>query len=167
MGFLIQPGRPAALKIDVAENLADATGQMYPMENEDATLVWNRVPVRLGYRFDLAVMLDDLVPLLEVVQEPGFTGARVHWGSDTFNAEWTIHDAGGALRIESNWNSVSGGYAFLLNERSRVTVGVGWFVTEWLKVLRRITSDVGVHGVCLKDEELAVRAGNLLAARSI
>lgn len=45
--------------------MADAVGERYPSEGEDAILVWNLVPVRLSYGHDLAALLDDLVPLLE------------------------------------------------------------------------------------------------------
>ncbi|MEU4212220.1 hypothetical protein AB0F13_19830 [Streptomyces sp. NPDC026206] len=83
-GFEIRAGHPAAGRCSAAvvADLADAVGELYSSEAEDAVLVWNRVPVRLTYRYDLAVMLDDLVPLLEEVLRPEFSGTEVFWGSE-------------------------------------------------------------------------------------
>ncbi|NXY96852.1 hypothetical protein HYE82_21185 [Streptomyces sp. BR123] len=74
---------------------------MYSSESEDAVLVWNQVPVPLTYRYDIAVLLQDLVPLLEGVRRPEFSAAEVFWGSDTFSAEWKLAREGGDLRIRA------------------------------------------------------------------
>ncbi|MGI5200199.1 hypothetical protein ACQEU6_00995 [Spirillospora sp. CA-108201] len=161
MNFWLQTGNPETLKVESAEDMADATGQMYPMDTEDAILFWNRVPVRLEYRYDIPVLLDDLVPLLEEVQNPEFSRTQIHWGSDTFSTEWNIARDGDSLRIDSRWDSVHGSYEFVLNERSQLTVSIDSFVAEWLKVLRRITSDLAVRHVRLEDDDIATRAKTL------
>jgi hypothetical protein len=161
MNFRLQTGNPETLKVESAEDMADATGQMYPMDTEDAILFWNRVPVRLEYRYDIPVLLDDLVPLLEEIQNPEFSQTQVHWGSDTFSTEWNIVRDGDSLSIESCWDSVHGSYEFLLNERSQLTVRTDSFVAEWLKVLHRITSDLTIRHVRLEDDDIATRAKTL------
>ncbi|MFC0598340.1 hypothetical protein [Streptomyces palmae] len=163
MSFWLQSGNPETLKVGPAADMADATGQMYPMSTEDAILFWNRIPVRLEYRYDIPVLLDDLVPLLEEVQDPTFSQKLVHWGSDTFSTEWHIARDGDSIRIDSRWHSIHGGYEFLLNDRSRLTVGIESFVAEWLKVLRRITADLAICHVQLEDDDIAVRAKALLS----
>ncbi|GGQ25365.1 hypothetical protein BKA00_002486 [Actinomadura coerulea] len=161
MNFRLQTGNPETLEVGSAEDMADATGQMYLMETEDAILFWNRVPVRLAYRYDIPALIDDLVPLLEEVQSPEFSQAQIHWGSDTFSTEWTIARDGDFLRIDSRWDSVHGSYEFLLNERSQLAVRIDSFVAEWLKVLRRITSDLVIRHVRLEDDDIATRAKTL------
>ena len=161
MKFRLQTGNPETLKVESAEDMADATGQMYPMDTEDAILFWNRIPVRLEYRYDIPVLLDDLVPLLEEVQDPNFSQTQVHWGSDTFSTEWRIARESDSLWIDTRWDSVHGRYEFLLNERSQLTVSIDSFVAEWLKVLRRITSDFAIHHVRLENDDIAVRARRL------
>ncbi|MFF7999058.1 hypothetical protein [Streptomyces sp. NPDC007917] len=152
------------LKVEAADDMADAVGQLYPLETEHAVLVWNRVPVLLEYRYDIPVLLDDLVPLLEGVQRREFSETRVYWGSDTFSAEWLIRRDGELLSIDSRWMAVSGGYESLLNDRSQLAVEINSFVAEWLKVLRRITNDLGAQSVYLEDDEIAVRANALLTS---
>ncbi|MEV5942792.1 hypothetical protein [Streptomyces sp. NPDC051994] len=90
MSFSIQAGCPAVRKCESAADMADAVGGIYSSEADDATLLWNLVPVRLPYGYDLAALIDDLVPLLEDIQRPEFSETEVFWGSDTFSAEWRI-----------------------------------------------------------------------------
>ncbi|WP_405446494.1 hypothetical protein [Streptomyces erythrochromogenes] len=142
MSFSIQAGCPAVRRCGSATDMADAVGEMYASGAEDAILVWNLVAVRLPYRNDVAVLLDDLVPLLEDVGRPGFSDAEVFWGSDTFSAEWVIVREGDSLRIRARWHSTLGNYESLLAERGDVVVPAEEFVGEWVKLLRhcRISS---------------------------
>ncbi|KAK1182290.1 hypothetical protein B7755_031675 [Streptomyces sp. NBS 14/10] len=160
--FYIQSGCPEVLKVETADDMADAVGQLYPLETEHAVLVWNRIPVLLEYRYDIPVLLDDLVPLLEEIQRAEFSETRVYWGSDTFSTEWQIRRDGELLRIDSRWMAVSGSYESLLNGRSQLTVEIRSFVAEWLKVLRRIAYDLGAQSVRLEDHDIAVRVNALL-----
>ncbi|MFE5809461.1 hypothetical protein OG444_08175 [Streptomyces sp. NBC_01232] len=144
--------------------MADAVGEMYSSAADDAFLVWNLVPVRLSYGHDLAVLLDDLVPLLEKIRRPGFSDDEVFWGSDTFSAEWGIVRKGDSLRIRARWHSILGSYESLLAERGDVVVPVGEFIGEWVKVLRRIVTDINAEHVELEDDDLFRRAEALLAA---
>ncbi|MFJ6779871.1 hypothetical protein [Streptomyces yangpuensis] len=166
MSFSIQAGCPAVRRCGSATDMADAVGEMYASGAEDAILVWNLVPVRLSYRNDVAVLLDDLVPLLEEVGRPGFTDAQVFWGSDTFSAEWVIVREGDSLRIRARWHSTPGNYESLLAERGDVVVPAEEFVGEWAKLLRRIVTDVGAQCAELEDSDLFGRAKALLARSS-
>ncbi|GAA4325937.1 hypothetical protein BJY14_006153 [Actinomadura luteofluorescens] len=166
MIFWLQTANPETLEVASAADMAHATAQMYPMDTEAAILFWNRVPVRLEYRYDIPVLLDDLVPLLEEVQDPEVPQTEVYWASDTFSAEWNVARDGDSLRIVSRWESVHGSYESLLNDRSQLTVRIDSFVAEWLKVLRRITSDLAARHVRLEDDDIATRAQMLLSKSS-
>lgn len=164
MIFSMQAGCPAVRRCGSATDMADAVGEMYPSEGEDAILVWNLVPVRLSYGHDLAALLDDLVPLLEEIRQPGFSEADVFWGSDTFSAEWGIVREGESLRVRARWHSTLGNYESLLAERGDVVVSVVEFIGEWAKVLRRIVTDIETERVELEDDSLFQRAKALLAS---
>lgn len=163
MGFSIRAGCPALRRCESAADMADAVGEMYSSEAEDALLVWNLVPVRLSYGYDLAVLVDDLVPLLEEIQRPEFLEAEVFWGSDTFSAEWRMAREGDSLRIRARWYSTLGNHEALLAERGDAVVGTCLFVSEWAKVLRRIVTDIEAKSVELDDEDLFLRAKALIA----
>ncbi|MEV5141415.1 hypothetical protein AB0K71_21125 [Streptomyces syringium] len=164
MSFSIQAGCPAVRKCESAADMADAVGEMYSSEAEDAILVWNLVPVRLPYGYDLAALLDDLVPLLEEIQRPEFSNAEVFWGSGTFSAEWKMVREADSLRIQARWHSTLGNYESLLTERGDVVVCTQTFVGEWAKVLKRIVSDIEAEAVELEDDDIFLRAKALLAA---
>ncbi|MEU3470804.1 hypothetical protein ABZ716_23165 [Streptomyces sp. NPDC006687] len=164
-GFSIQAGHPAVRTraSAAAADMADAVGELYSSETDDAVIVWNRVPVRLSYAHDIAALLDDLVPLLEEVQRADFAQAEVFWGSDTFSAEWTLAREDESLRIRSRWHSTLGNYESLLAECGDAVVRPEAFVGEWAKILRRIVADVEAKGVRMEDDDLYRRTKNLLA----
>ncbi|MEW2585756.1 hypothetical protein [Streptomyces virginiae] len=164
MSFSIQAGCPAVRKCESAADMADAVGEMYSSETEDAILVWNLVPVRVSYGYDLAALLDDLVPLLEEIQQAEFSGTEVFWGSDTFSAEWKIARDGDSLRIQARWHSTLGNYESLLAERGDAVVHAQVFASEWAKVLRRIVTDIDAESVQLDDDDIFLRAKALIAA---
>ncbi|MEU9039074.1 hypothetical protein AB0D45_29805 [Streptomyces sp. NPDC048352] len=144
--------------------MAEAVGELYSSEAEDAILVWNLVPIRLPYGYDLAALVDDLVPLLEEVQRSDFSETEVFWGSDTFSAEWKMVREGDSLRIQARWHSTLGNYESLLTERGEMVVPTPVFVSEWAKVLRRIVADIEAESVELDDDDTFLRAKALLAA---
>ncbi len=162
--FAIQAGRPALRECRRAADMRDAVGEMYALGVEDAILVWNRVPVRLSYGYDVAILLDDLVPLLEEVRRPEFSDAEVFWGSDTFSAEWKIVREDDLLRIRARWHSVLGNYESLLTERGDAVVHTEVFVSEWSKVLRRIVTDIDAEFVDLNDDDIFLRVKSLIRA---
>lgn len=164
MSFSIQAGCPAVRKCGSADDMADAVGEMYSSEAEDAILVWNLVPIRLPYGYDLAALVDDLVPLLEEVQRPSFSESEVFWGSDTFSAEWRLVREGDSLRIAARWHSTLGNYESLLTERGDSVTSVRAFVSEWKKVLRRIVTDIEAESVELNDDDIFLRAKDLITA---
>ncbi|MEV4433427.1 hypothetical protein [Streptomyces sp. NPDC049585] len=164
MTFSIQAGCPATQACASASDMADVIGELYAPEVEAAVLVWNLVPIRLSYGYDVAVMVDDLVPLLEEVQDPGFSATDVFWGPDTFTAEWKLIREGDSLRIRSRWCSVLGGYESLLSERGDVVVGATVFIDEWCKILRRIVADIEAASMELEDDDILVRAKALAEA---
>ncbi|PKW19531.1 hypothetical protein [Saccharopolyspora spinosa] len=164
MNFAVQAGNPATLRPpDVAADMSDAIGEIYPLETEDAILIWNLVPIRLSYRYDLSVLVDDLVPLLEKVQEDEFTSGSTHWGSDTFSAEWKIVRTGQDLTITAKWLSTLGNYEELLNARAVVSTSLSTFVHELTKLLIRTSSDINAVGVELEDQDIFQRAEAIIA----
>ncbi|GGU52894.1 hypothetical protein [Streptomyces violascens] len=163
MSFSIQAGCPTVRECESAADMADAVGEIYSSEAEDAILVWNLVPVRLPYGYDLAALIDDLVPLLEEIQRPEFSETEVFWGSDTFSAEWRMIREGDSLRIQARWHSTLGNYESLLAERGDSVVPTHVFVSEWAKVLQRIVTDIESASVELEDDDIFLRAKALLA----
>jgi hypothetical protein len=165
MSFRIHTGRPVLQDVDgVADNLADAITLLYPLDADQLIVSWNGVPIALTYCEDVQVLVDDIVVLLERLSDPAAGSARVYWGSSTFRAEWWLRREGATLVVDSRWDSVSGAYEALLNDRARLVVDAAAFRREWLKVLRRLVEDVDAKSVALEDADMLGRARALLAA---
>lgn len=68
------------------------------------------------------------------------------------------------LRIHARWHSTLGNYEALLAERGDVVVPAADFIGEWVKVLRRIVTDIEAERVEFEDVDLFLRTTALLAA---
>ena len=165
MTFWIQTGNPALQDADdeIAQDMSDALVSVYPDDTEYLVLSWNRVPVIVSYCDDLRYFLYQIVELLEKLQSTEFTQAELTTGAADFFAEWWIRLDGEDLVIVSRWRNIVGGYEFLLNERGTLTVARAEFVAEWLKVIRRVVTDITAKSVRMEDDDLFVRAKALLA----
>lgn len=145
--------------------MGDAVSGMYRPDIGDATIRWNAVPIRLSYAYDLYCMIDDLVPLLEVVIPDNFRSAAVYWGSSDFMAEWRIDSVDQGVRIDPQWDVVSGANESALIDSGSVIVAKEKFVAEWLKILGRIVLDIRRYSVSLSDGDILDRSASLLASR--
>jgi hypothetical protein len=166
--FSIQPGDPLVEPAERAADLAAAIQTVFPMDTDDAILNWNRIAVRLGYRYDVSVMIDDLLPLLaEVTDEPSGR-RRVVWASDTFHADWDVHWLGDELlSVDAEWHSISGDYAGLLNERPTVTLPRTAFVAEWRRLLAAVLRGIDASGVKLERGDEAAHLRRLVTRTEI
>ncbi|WP_405778528.1 hypothetical protein [Streptomyces sp. NBC_00859] len=164
MSFWIQPGNPQVLDADeVADSFFEAIGLIYPPNTEYLVLSWNGVPVAVNYAEDLYVFVDDIIVLLEMVRGPEFSHTKLVTGASSFFTTWEIRREGAELIIDSRWESVLGGYEFLLNERGSLRLTTADFAREWLKVLRRLVDDVTSKAVRMEDDAMFLRARALLA----
>lgn len=86
---------------------------------------------------------------------------EVNFGSDTFNADWTLELGGNSTVVNAQWNSVVGDCEARLNESPSVLVRRDEFFEQWLGVLRRGVEGVEAAGIRLKDASLLSRARRL------
>jgi len=144
MSFIIQVSNPRIRQARQAtvETLARAIEDAFHLDSEDAYFIWNGVPVRVSYKYDLSVMIDDAVPMLTTLISTSVGRYEVNWGSDTFRSEWTLSWAGDALEIASVWVRTAGNYDTILNERANVDTTVESFINEWTSLLRRVADSL-------------------------
>jgi hypothetical protein len=167
MIFGIQTGAPLIVPDDVneqAQNLSDAMTLIYTYDTEMMVLSWNDVVVAADYQDDVYVFIDDVVLMLEALRDPDVTAYRMSFVSQTFNAVWRIQVRADGLVIRSSWDAAPGGYEFLLNERSELTVNRDFFVAEWKKLLRKVVADVEAKNVRMEDTMMFDRAKALIGA---
>jgi len=135
--FIIQASNPRALRnrdLD-DETLSDAVQSVFPMGTERAILVWNNMYVPLGYKYDLSLMVDDVIGLLEVMMASSQSKRRVSWASNTFASVWDIEWGSGKVSVQTQWNRVVGGTESILMGKPSVSVPEEDFLAEWKRPL--------------------------------
>lgn len=152
--FSIQVGNPIVLlKPDVAcEDLRDAIEEIFPMETEEALLVWSGIPILLSYKYDICILIDDLLPMLEILLRNRSGQYSICFPSNTFRVDWALQWQDGLLTIDSAWHEVNGDKS-LLNENSQLNIGLPSFLAEWKSLLQKIISSLELSQVKIVNHE--------------
>ena len=141
MPFWIQVGNPTTVSSPAFRkdtDLPEALQAMFPMETEDAIVAWNHVLIPVSYKYDLSVILEDVLELLNRLVGKRRDSFSISFGSDTFQTKWQVTQVSADLRIESHWSGVSGSIEPLLNQRSLLEIPVTEFLSEWKELLRMV-----------------------------
>ncbi|MGB1251050.1 MAG: hypothetical protein ACPG8W_10580, partial [Candidatus Promineifilaceae bacterium] len=67
MQFFIQSCAPSTIVPNDATfyDLSHLIQSIFPMKTDNLFLIWNSVPIRLGYKYDISVIIDTLMPVLQ------------------------------------------------------------------------------------------------------
>jgi hypothetical protein len=154
MTLKMQVSNPVIQIPDVkkVEDLSEAIEAIFPLATEDAILYWNWIPVRISYKYDLSVLITDLIFMLESLTTSDKGNYEVHFGSSSFRAQWKLSWKANVLTITSNWDSISGNYEDLLNKRNQLEVSRSQFLDEWKALLRKVIESVEQSGVEIEDK---------------
>lgn len=144
MAFVLQVSNPATQPPRPAKvaDLAQAVEAIYPMMTEDAVFIWNFYPLLVGYKYDLSVMIDDLLPMLSQILDLESGEYVVHWGSDTFRDIWRLRWDNDQLTAEIDWQGDLGDRAEFFQGLAVVNMARADFLAEWKMLLTRIRTDV-------------------------
>jgi hypothetical protein len=155
MSLVVQTGEPHVLTTrEVVPDLQGALQTIYPMATERAILFWNGIPVRLDYKYDLSLMLDELLRMVLVLSDPHEHELGISWGSDTFTAVWQMEWGGDRLLVRSGWESIGGGYERLLNSRHELEMSRRQFMAEWKMLFLKIADAIDRSGITISAEVL-------------
>ncbi len=137
MAFYIQASNPRFIKsINYDdESLSDAVESVFPLNTENAMLVWNYISVPLSYKYDISYMLDDIVDLLGVLQSQKCGKKTIHWLPDTFRCDWEVSWDDGKIEIQAHWECTVGHLEKILNEHETISLTVMDFESEWKEIL--------------------------------
>jgi|GEM_PF-1975116 len=164
MIFLIHPGNPAWQEPEspVAEDLAEAVEAVFSMETEDAVMVWGNQAVPVSYKYDMSVIAEDVIFMLECLRAENRGEETFFFSSDTFSSEWLMKWDDSRLFIDPTWNSVSENRHGELNAVGAAEVSVSHFVGQWTMVLEKIYEAVLMSGVTMEDRKNFDALGSLL-----
>lgn len=135
--FRMQASRPTHRRANDTEDetLCDAIQSVFPLDTENAYMVWNGVHIPLNYKYTISFMIDDALLILEklVAEESG--EMSVQWPVQEFAASWQLRWEGHDLTVEADWGAVGGGCDTLLGQHSTLKVDKFMFAAEWKRVL--------------------------------
>ncbi|MDY7228591.1 hypothetical protein [Hyalangium rubrum] len=117
--------------------LNEAAQTVLPLE-ESVLMEWNGVTLSLNYKYDISVMLEDIVELVLAVEKTGTGSYQVDWPSSGFPFRWTVKWNESEVDVRADSRDEPG--AVNLTGRERVRVERGSFVGAWKALLRAVLS---------------------------
>lgn len=140
MGFWIQASSPRlTYKFDSDdENLEEAIETIFPLWTENLYIIWNNIHIPLSYKYDVSIMIIDILDMLEKVESKTVGDIKIRWSSDTFNCEWNIRWGDEELKICSEWENVVGNIGEVLIGSGDIIVTRKKFLSEWKKVISNV-----------------------------
>lgn len=141
--FVILPGQPEGLSsaVGAASGLSEAIELCFPMSSEDARMFWGGINVPINYKYDISVMYEDIVELLQSCLND--ESATVYFCSNTFAGTMSIHPVFESFRVTGKWEALSGGKETELNKIPELTVNKSFFMLSWCGPLREVLRVVG------------------------
>ncbi|MGE3724062.1 MAG: hypothetical protein AB7I41_00820 [Candidatus Sericytochromatia bacterium] len=119
------------------------------METEEALLFWSGIPILLSYKYDICILIDDILPMLEILFSNLSGEYSICFPSNSFRVDWELQWQDGLLTIDSAWHEVKGD-ASLLNENTQLKIGLSSFLVEWKPLLQKIISSLELSQVKIK-----------------
>jgi hypothetical protein len=106
---------------------------------DGARLHWNGVSVPLSYKYDLSIIVHDVVHLVRWLRTCTQDCFAICWSSNTFLASWQVESAAGRVRVTASWYSVSAQDGHLeeaLNAAPVAEANQAAFMAQWAALLR-------------------------------
>lgn len=149
--FQIDPKRPEPIGglMGNAPRFADAIELGFPMDADDAVVLWNDIPIPLNYKYDLSVILDDVLNVLNHCLKD--MEIKTWFASNTFTTQWIIDTQNEIVKVHANWRSVVGKHENRLNKVPDIEVSKIHFLQQWSGILETAIS--GVHRTTLIIED--------------
>lgn len=137
MRFYIQASSPRIETVFDAndECLSDAIESIFPLNTENAILVWDYVCIPLSYKYDISYMIEDIIKLLNNLQQNKKGHLNINWLPNTFRCNWEINWDHGHLTIKSRWECTMGHLEEVLNHKGHISLSIEDFLCEWKKFL--------------------------------
>ncbi len=137
--------------------LRTALGTVLAPAGEGMTWIWNRVPVRVGYRTPFSDAFVDVLFFVEALLGPARSGHHSsRFCEYALTADWNLAWHDGQLVVDSAWYKVLGADETLLRQRSRLEMPVPDFLAEWKMPLRRLVDALDLTRSSCPDDQAKV-----------
>ncbi|HYO52429.1 hypothetical protein [Archangium sp.] len=152
MSFGIRLGHADCLRqLDVSDStLTEAIQTVFPLEGH-AVLEWDSLEFQLNYKYDLSMMMEDLLSLLRAVLSTGPGEREVNWPSSGFPYIWHISWSDPTLEVVASSRDEAGATRLPSPPVLRTTRRE--FLVAWQPLLRRILTGLETAGY--REEHIA------------
>jgi hypothetical protein len=140
MDFRIQAGCPrfTGEYDEDTSSLSDALETVFPLWTEDMIIMWKTICIPIGYKYDMSLMIDDILNILETLRMRVSGEISVHWPSNSFACKWDLTWDSNKLVIRSEWENVIGKTENLLEQSGHIVTTKEIFQSEWKRVLKNV-----------------------------
>ena len=148
MKLIIQVSNPRMLREcdPDDESLSDALQKVFPMDTEDAYLGWGAFSIPLNYKYDVSLMAEGAVNLVEAMLGSSSGEWSIGWPSNSFDCTWEVVWAECRFEARAAWRDVNVSNVDLLNLAGPISGDCEQFVAEWkalFELLYRALTDAG------------------------
>jgi hypothetical protein len=146
--FAVQASNPRSLAAFNADDqsLSDAIQTVFPLEAEYALIVWNWVYIPLSYRYDISMMVEDLIDLVELMLSDENGRRIIQWPSNTFASTWNVEWSNGTTTVNAEWSCVLGETESVLATKPTILLRTADFIGEWKRLLEIIVGALAAAG---------------------
>ncbi len=140
-GLWLQPGFVEGIIADRRHfaTLEQAYQHIFRRNLEYAVLLWNGIPVRLGYPDDLPAMVENIITLLDAVQHPDAAVVSSYvFRTPNLHTVWQVKTDPDIVTLAGAWHTVPGGYAAALNYVRLIHMPRLAFLYEWKLLLQQL-----------------------------
>lgn len=135
--FYIQASNPDMIReCDPAdESLSDALQAVFASNTERLIMIWNGIFIPLSYKYDISLMVDDILVLCSEMLAAESGSQRIGWPSSTFTVVWDVEWSGATVSVNGLWNCVIGGTEAQLARKPGILMPRVEFLSEWKRPL--------------------------------
>ncbi len=148
MEFYIQACQPrnSGDYSDTDLSVSDAIETVFPLNTENAFIVWKGFYIPLSYKYDFSIIIADVIKILQLMIVNDVGQIKNVWPSNTFQATWNLTWGAEDVRIDAQWNSLFGCSIESLNRAGSVVLKKSAFLAEWRMPLSKILVALTVSG---------------------
>ncbi|AWM79933.1 hypothetical protein DKL61_05930 [Gammaproteobacteria bacterium ESL0073] len=124
MIFSIQVSNPTYSTItnNDYDSIGDLLEDIFPLNTEQCIMFWNHVCIPLSYKYDISIILDDIIFIINEVSNNTNGYLEIDWPSNTFSAKWYISWDSVDLKINTKWYNIVGNIESILNNVNELAI---------------------------------------------
>jgi hypothetical protein len=135
--FIMQASNPRSLRVldEEDQDILDALQTVFPLQAEDAYMIWSSTHIPLGYKYTVSYLLPEVLEILDRLMRDESGSLTSHYPTQEFPAIWHMRWARDDLRIRFEWHAPPSGTQPPLPAHPPLTLSKRAFISEWKQVL--------------------------------